>query len=56
MTIVPAASMVQGNATQSRPPVVARPCEVSLDSKPTASWLVVEDEYFPFDADSFEER
>jgi len=71
MTIVPAAGLVPIRAaTPSEPRIdarvsqdsVARPevcgpakAEASL-LRAAANWLVTEDEYFPFDADSFEER
>jgi hypothetical protein len=55
MTIVPAASLIpEQPATPSEIPGLPKSGE-SLH-KLAASWLAVEDEYFPFDADSFEVR
>ena len=66
MTIVPAAGVLPGQpVAQSEPLFVARPCEDALARledpglpksaeslyQSNASWLAVEDEYFPFDAD-----
>ncbi len=71
LTLIPAAGLVPVRAaTQTKPLFAARASETSLTRRETCgqpntdesflrttgSWLVTEDEYFPFDADSFEER
>ncbi len=71
MTIVPAAGLTPLQLTgQAKRLSTARSAEDShfrreslglpksgnASQNSTANWLVTEDEYFPFDADSFEER
>ena len=60
MTIVPAAGLLPGLAAEaSKPRSLARSSEALAREScdlPARNWLFVEDEYFPFDADSFDER
>jgi hypothetical protein len=62
MTIVPAAGLTPGQAANKPNSVftarsfdhsVARP---EVCDQPAKNWLFIEDEFFPFDADGFEER
>lgn len=62
MTLIPAAGPVPA-WPQSPPLLIARSsqesqarCKDKPVNTPAGNWLYMEDEYFPFDADGFEER